>query len=508
MSSILFWHGRDVLLPRDMPPLLKIVAGAFPAPAAIGLDVATATPEKWEWDFANEIMHRDHPAWIGPAFARARLPMLIFPLLTTLLIFLWANANLGRVPALVAAALFAFDPTSLAHGPLIKNDHAATFAAFFFALAAWRYAHRPVLASLAWLAFAAWLAVSAKLSLVVCLPIALLLIPLSLRTRLAFAHLALFSAVVLAGCYAASAADLAPLTPHSLAHSSLAKLIPESLSPLLIGYPIPRLYWNGIDSLLFWNAEPNNPIYLLGQHVPAGSPWYFLTAILVKAPEGFLFLLIAGLSQVHTLGARRALFLLLPPCFYLTAASLTSMQLGIRLILPALPFAALLGGAAFLYWRQWPLAVALCVSLLTTAANFPNGIGFFNPSSGGTAGALQYLADSNLDWGQDLPALRRWMDAAKPPTLKVYYFGNDNPFRLSTDREIEMMAPPWGPDLVKSDQLSPEPGYYVISVNLLPGHMFAPRFKDYFAAFRGRPPLQIVGSSLYIYRIPAPPPTP
>lgn len=482
MSSILFWHGRDVLLPRDMPPLLKIVAGAFPAPAAIGLDVATATPEKWEWDFANEIMHRDQPAWIGPVFARARLPMLIFPLLTTLSIFLWANANLGRVPALVAAALFA--------------------------LAAWRYAHRPVLASLAWLAFAAWLAVSAKLSLVVCLPVALLLIPLSLRTRLALVHLSLFVALVLAGCYAASAADLAPLTPHSLAHSSLAKLLPERLTSLLIGYPIPRLYWNGLDALLFWNAEPNNPIYLLGQHVPAGSPWYFLTAILVKAPEGFLFLLIAGLSQVHTLGARRALFLLLPPCFYLTAASLTSMQLGIRLILPALPFAALLGGAAFLYWRQWPLAVALCVSLLTTAANFPNGIGFFNPSSGGTAGALQYLADSNVDWGQDLPALRRWMDAAKPPTLKVYYFGNDNPFRLSTDREIEMMAPPWGPDLVKSDQLSPEPGYYVISVNLLPGHMFAPRFKDYFAAFRGRPPLQIVGSSLYIYRIPAPPPSP
>ena len=100
------------------------------------------------------------------------------------------------------------------------------------------------------------------------------------------------------------------------------------------------------------------------------------------------------------------------------------------------------------------------------------------------------------------------MDAAKPPMLKVYYFGNDNPFRLFSDREIEMMAPPWGPELVTSDQLAPAPGYYAISANYLPGHSFAPRFRDYFAAFRGLPPLQIVGSSLYIYRIPGPSPGP
>ena len=503
VSSILYWHGRDVLLPRDMPPLLKIVAGAIPRPTAIGLDVTTATPDKWEWDFANEIMHRDHPEWIGPVFALARLPLLIFPLLSTLLIFFWARPNLGVIPALVAAAVFAFDPTSLGHGALIKNDHAATFAYLLFAVAVWHYFQIPVLSRLALLTFAAWLALSAKLSLAICFPAAILLIPLALPNRRGVGHLALFLAGFFAGCYAASVTDLAPLTAHDLAHSSIARLLPASVSDLLAGCPVPRLYWNGIDALLFWNAEPDKPVYFLGQHLPGGSPWYFLVAALVKTPEAFLFLLLAGLLRVHALGPRLCLFLLLPPVFYLVAASSTSMQLGLRLVLPALPFAALLAGSAFLQWRLWPLWTALTISLLTTAANFPNGIGFFNLSSGGTAGSLRYLAGSNVDWGQDLPALRSWADATRPPLLKLCYFGNDNPFRLFTDREIDVIPPPWGPDLVHSDQLRPEPGYYVISANLLPGHMFAPRFRNYFSAFRQLRPLRILGSSLYVYQIPA-----
>jgi hypothetical protein len=500
VSSILYWHGRDVLLPRDMPPLLKIAAGALPSPSSMGLNPATVPPGQWEWDFANQVIHQGDPHWIGHVFAIARLPLLLFPILTTILVFLWTRSNLGRYSAVAAAALFAFDPTSLAHGALIKNDHAAAFSGFLFAVAAWRYAHCPSLGSLGLLAAAAWLAVSAKLSLVICLPIALLLIPFALRSRLVFLHFCLFLSFVISAMYAASFGDLAPLTPHDLAHSSIAKLLPESAHSLLTGYPFPRHYWNGLDSLLFWNAETNNPIYLLGSHVPAGSPWYFLTAILVKTPEGFLLLLAGGLFAIRTLGWARAVFLLLPPIIYLSAASLTAMQLGIRLILPALPFAAIVAAAAF---RRWPRAAfaALGASLLATAFNFPNGIGYFNATSGGTSNGLRYLADSNLDWGQDLPALRRWMDSAKPPKIKLYYFGNDNPFRFFNDNEIEPQAPPWGPDLVKSDRLIPEPGYYAVSANLLPGHAFDRRFRDYFKSFRDSTPLAIAGTSIYLYRI-------
>ncbi|MBL8236562.1 MAG: hypothetical protein JNM66_04035 [Bryobacterales bacterium] len=502
VSSLLYRQGRDILLPRDMPPLVKMVAGTGLQPEAAGLNPAAVKAGQWEWEFANQLMHRDDSRWIGPVFSAARRPMLLFPVLTTVLVFLWARANLGQVPAVAAAAIFAFDPTSLAHGALVKNDHAATFAYFCFAAAAWRYSHRPALGSLSLLAVAAWMAVSAKLSLVVVVPIAAILIPFVVRSRFAVLHLGVFVTILLSGMYSASYADLAALTPHDLAHSSIGKLIPVGCHPLLTGYPVPRHYWNGLDSLVYWNGNGDNAIYLLGRHVPSGSPWYFLTAILVKTPEPFLVLLAAGAWLLRGLGWGRALFLILPPALYIGAASATAMQLGIRLILPALPFAALLAAVPFCRWPR-TAAVALFISLTATGVNFPNGIGYFNLSSGGAGNGLRYLADSNIDWGQDLPALRRWVDQEKAPKMRLYYFGNDNPFRFFNDNEIEPQAPPWGPDLVKSELLVPEPGLYAISANLLPGHAFPVQFRNYFHYFRDTKPLAIAGTSIYLFHVEA-----
>jgi hypothetical protein len=40
----------------------------------------------------------------------------------------------------------------------------------------------------------------------------------------------------------------------------------------------------------------------------------------------------------------------------------------------------------------------------------PNYLGYFNELAGGPSGGWRYLVDSNLDWGQDLRALKQWMD--------------------------------------------------------------------------------------------------
>jgi len=509
VSSYLYWQGRDILLPRDMPPLIKAAAGAVPTSAELGFNPLEIRPGEWEWDFANRVMHRDNPQWIGPLFARARLPLILFPLLTSLLIFLWARVHLGSISALAAVFLFAFDPTSLGHGSLIKNDHAATCTGFLFSLAASRYSARPSTGNLGLLSGAVWLAVSAKLSLLICFPAAIAVIAFSLRSWLLVPHALLLTVTLYAGMCAASWFDLVPLTPVEFQESSVANLasrFSQLLKPLFTEMPVPRLYWNGINALLYWNADAGNPIYFLGQHVPQGSVWYFVVCILVKVSEGFLALFAAGLAGACALGRRKACFLLLPAAIYFGAASSTAMQLGIRLILPVLPFAALIAASVFSRplpaWGRNLAVAALAAAGLSSAFSFPHGIGYFNQASGGNTQALGYLADSNLDWGQDLPALREWMDQAAPPKIKLYYFGNDNPFRFFNDDEIEPMAPPWGPDLVSSDRLAPAPGYYVISANLLPGHAFAPQFKDYFTAFRKRTPLAIAGSSLYIFRIP------
>ena len=48
--------------------------------------------------------------------------------------------------------------------------------------------------------------------------------------------------------------------------------------------------------------------------------------------------------------------------------------------------------------------------------------------AGGARGGLRILGDSNLDWGQDLPALAKWQrEQAPDKTLYLAYFGTADP---------------------------------------------------------------------------------
>jgi hypothetical protein len=85
-------------------------------------------------------------------------------------------------------------------------------------------------------------------------------------------------------------------------------------------------------------------------------------------------------------------------------------------LLPALPFLfvfasrlTLLAGRA-----RRPLAVALPALLLWHAASTtragPDFISYFNELAGGPANGWRYLADSNLDWGQNRSIAARWAE--------------------------------------------------------------------------------------------------
>ena len=59
--------------------------------------------------------------------------------------------------------------------------------------------------------------------------------------------------------------------------------------------------------------------------------------------------------------------------------------------------------------------------------SYPHPLSFFNAAVGGPSSGHHYLADSNLDWGQDLPALKAWMDKNKVESLNLSYFGSAEP---------------------------------------------------------------------------------
>jgi hypothetical protein len=88
---------------------------------------------------------------------------------------------------------------------------------------------------------------------------------------------------------------------------------------------------------------------------------------------------------------------------------------------------------------------------------------------GGPANGYRWLVDSNLDWGQDLPALRRWLDEHHPADRPAYlsYFGSGS----AAYYEIPARWLPGHPDIdpPASGIRALEPGTYCISASMLQG---------------------------------------
>jgi hypothetical protein len=62
----------------------------------------------------------------------------------------------------------------------------------------------------------------------------------------------------------------------------------------------------------------------------------------------------------------------------------------------------------------------------------PDYLAYFNEAAGGPSKGYTHLADSSLDWGQDLPGLKQWLDRQglqRPGASPVYlsYFGTARP---------------------------------------------------------------------------------
>jgi hypothetical protein len=130
--------------------------------------------------------------------------------------------------------------------------------------------------------------------------------------------------------------------------------------------------------------------------------------------------------------------------FYWFAVLNSRLNIGHRHILATYPPLFVLGGAAGTWIEGWlaaaraPLARGvkyagiaaaglLLVQAVEIAARFPHYLAYFNgivrPSS-----AYRYFVDSTLDWGQDLPGLKDYLDGhAQEGPFYVSYFGNGDP---------------------------------------------------------------------------------
>jgi hypothetical protein len=182
--------------------------------------------------------------------------------------------------------------------------------------------------------------------------------------------------------------------------------------------------------------------------------------------------------------------------------------MGIRYLIPLLPFCYLLGGLALaaLYrqprWGRYAGA-ALCLWVGVAAAGiYPDHLSYFNEAAcllespgrigldGGSRCGIDWLDDSNIDWGQGLKQLRGWLGGhANGRRVKLAYFGSYPP-----EGYLENFDKLQPADLF----IGPSPGLFAVSSELVAR---LPAMNEAASWLRLTRPVAIVGHAFYIYDI-------
>jgi Dolichyl-phosphate-mannose-protein mannosyltransferase len=509
-ASYMYWLGEDVLQPADAPPLTRAICGWIPrllhAPSPRDTN---GWKDRDAYLIGAEILDRPNIRARRLLFY-TRLPFLVFPLLIVCLLWHWGRHLFSEPVALCLAAFGALEPTILGHGVLINSDVPAAFGALWFAYAAWNYWRVPDARRLLLLLATMMFAVLTKFTL---LPLAIAGFCLALwkgpRPLAAVAiPLGLYFAILASSQFQADPVPEAQIRQFSGAGVPAIALGPARL---IAGLPWPPQF---VQGLLFVGGSLQGDGftgYMLGHKIRGRVPLYFPLAWAIKFPIPLQILTVAGLiALLIRIRLRKAgpadVAVWGSALFFFGAATLSNSHIGFRHVLPALPFFILGGGFAIARWSahraaRFAVAILLVWQAVSSLHAYPHGISYFNEWIGGPAEGWRYLTDSNIDWGQDLPDLGRYMQRRRLASIKTFVFGYDNPFHYLKPGSMEPQTLPSPDNPSLERRYLPSPGTYAVSVNYLTGFLAPPGYEDYLAWFRQRSPDARAGYSILIYDV-------
>jgi hypothetical protein len=521
-SAYYHWVDNDVHLIGQHPPLCKLLAG---------LPVLFLQPNEWEpekldpagpsdqheWGYVQRFWQDNREQFEAISFW-SRIPMIALTLALGALVFVFTRDLLGVRVAALAVALFAFEPTILAHGRIVQTDIPAAFGLLLSTFAIWRYLRGPGWKTACFLGGAAAVALLAKFSMLVVVPvIGGVLVVLFCRPgarRLTLVRDAVIAAVVfLLIVQAAYFFHNRALTPGDLKWISDA--FPASKDTMTTFVRCARwLLPTDMVMGIYWqlhHTRVGHPAGLLGMYSNHGWWYYFPVAFCLKTTIPFLVLsLVSVVWAAQRLLRKREWrwLLLLAPFLLYTLLMLTSpIDIGVRYYLPGYIPLIILSAALLdfllrkrLVVTRYAAIVALAWMGLEAARIYPDYIPYLNQFALGRP-HWWYLSDSNLEWGDDSKALASWLKGYGENRVRGMLLGGFATLDFYQVNYVDAIA-------ISSE---PAPRYTAIGASFLNGSTVPPfevdghRVSDEtrvnrFDSYRSRKPEAIIGNSIYVYR--------
>jgi 4-amino-4-deoxy-L-arabinose transferase-like glycosyltransferase len=532
---------KDMRLNPEHPPLIKDLA-AIPLLFIKGInfpqDIKAWKEDingQWEFGF-NFLYNSGNPA--DKMIFWSRIPMILILILLGFYIFKWAKELFGNKAALLSLFLFSFSPTFLAHGRLVTTDVGAAtgifIATYYFIKALKSSTKRNII--LAGISFG--LAELCKFSVILLIPffaiLALIwwLIKLGTwqKTLKILILVFIIGYLLIWPVYQYHVWNYPPErqardTEFLLGSTPFPKvreiLVWASTKPILRAY---AHYGLGL-ALVLQRAAGGHTTYFLGEVSAAGWKNYFPVVYSVKEPLAFHILTLIALLYASFL-IKKAFwqntfqrmrgwlknhfpeFAMLGFIGLYWVTSLTSnLNIGVRHLLPAFPFTILLVSGAIVNFLREPflklkyalLGVLILWQILSVISIYPHFLAYFNELAQGPDNGYIYTVNSNLDWGQDLKRLKKWIDEKNIDKIYVDYFGGgDAQYYLK-----EKYAPWWG---TRDSKEFPKGSYLAVSATFLQGGrgLPTPGFNQpygYYHWLDKYTPVAKIGYSIFIYYI-------
>jgi len=450
---------QDYRFNPEHPPLMKIFAGASLHLLPLNDITHTAGWDKQnQWDAGRAFLY-----FIGNDADRmlfvARLPMLLLLVVLGMYVARFAAELFGRKVALVVLTLFAFSPELLAHGHLVTTDVASALgfvgATYYF----WHFLQERTWKSLVIAGMAFGVAQLLKFSCILLVPIDIALVFVWCLMQQRFYGVAfwknlrtfVWQCVLIGGIGLALVwAVYIPCvwnTPVAVEHVLIDRFITydafwvptfRSVLHTAAENPITAAvahYAMGLY-MVVQRVEGGNSTFILGQFDEKTIWWFFPVAWIMKTalPVLVLFFVSLGIVAMGVLRKPRMFtrlwryaLLVIPLGVYWVVTMLGSLNLGIRHLMPTVPFVLLLCGEAItvlLARKRYALVLVFLMGWMVVSVSiaYPHYLGYFNELSIGIP-KYELLVDSSLDWGQDLKRLVEYVDEQKIDHLYVDYFG-------------------------------------------------------------------------------------